>query len=149
MDTLNLNISGTPDRTANQLRMEVHMAKRYRSIGIGRYRHLRKTLRSHSSKRLEIGIPNFVCIEIEHRTINCNQENPNFSWTIFRVFELCKFISQEWLKLKGWNFVEQEIWLKAILQNQNFEAGTRFVYKIWNSKAPKWLELELQNFVWK
>jgi len=50
METLNLNISGTPNRTATQFRMKVHIAKRYRSIGIGRYRLLRKTLRSHISK---------------------------------------------------------------------------------------------------
>jgi len=45
-------------------------------------RHVRpvqKILRSHNSKRVEIGIPNFVCIEIEPTAINCNQENPDFS----------------------------------------------------------------------
>ena len=74
-ETSNLHISGTPGRTATQLRMEVHMGKRYRLISIGRYRRLRETKIQHfeagtrfdfqlgnstAPKRLELGLQNFT-----------------------------------------------------------------------------------------
>jgi len=57
--------------------MEVHMGKRYRLISIGRYRHLRETLKFHNSKTVKAREPNFIRKEIGLRTIANDQENPD------------------------------------------------------------------------
>ena len=77
-----------------------------------------------------------------------DQENQDPRQVVYTDFKVWKPISQKRLKLQSWNFVEKEIWHRAILKPQNFEAGTRFVYQFRNSTAPKRLELELQYFMW-
>ena len=42
MGNYNFNNSGTPGRIATKFCMEVLLAHRYRTISIGRYRHLRE-----------------------------------------------------------------------------------------------------------
>jgi len=156
-ETSNLHISGTPYRTASWLRMEVHMGKRYRLIGIGRYQHLRETLRFHNSKTvratelkfcMKFCILYFVfCIRLV--TIANDEENPDPRQVVYTDFKLRDLISRKRFELRSWNFVWIEIWHRAILKPQHFEAGTQFVFQLGNPKAPKRLEPELQNFMWK
>jgi len=89
--------------------MEVHMAKRYRLMGIGRYRHVREIYDSITRKRIKIETPNFVYKEIESIAINFNFQNRNPRQVVYTKFQLWKPIPWKRLELRSSNFVCKEI----------------------------------------